>query len=478
MLDARVCLGRLTVLGTLALAAGCPEGKLYDDPCLDFDALDDALDEGFFSIEGDAISELEDFEATIQEYMWDYGIPNAGVAVVAGDDRLVLNRSYTNRCGGRDDGGTLNHGLISTTTTDSRFRIASVGKLITAATVVALTEEAGTSFALGDPVHNYVDMTALADSDGDSITDTAPPELNLITVRQLLKHQAGWSCTTDTDSCSAPRVGDATKMDHDIQDGYLRVGTPLSLPLSINEVIGYASGFPLAWDPGTDGDGDGDADSCYCNYGYLLLGEVIEDTTGDAYADVVEDKVFSKLGTHGFSQGRTEEAEQQSDEVHYFYRDMTVQDSVVNPFSIVSPPYGAFNLENRFANGGWIARASDVVAFGRAFMRGDIVNSPTSVISDGLSWASGFRSRTDATGHTGSLEGTHAILMCHGANDANTVLAGLCWSFLFNKSPPAKEEIILPDGTTEKVDPRNVMAEELANQVLDNLTSLGTDDYW
>ena len=477
MMDARVCLGRLTVLSALCLAAGCPPGKTTPDPCLSFDDLDDALDAGSFSIEGDAISELEDFETTIQEYMWDYGIPNAGVAVVAGDDRLVLNRSYTNECGGRDDGGTLNHGLISTTTTDSRFRIASVTKLLTATTLVALTEEAGASLTLGDPVYNYVGMTALADSDGDSITDTAPPELNLITLRHLLKHQGGWVCRSP--ECSgSPYVGDVGKMDFEIQDGYLRVGTPLSLPLSIDEVVGYASGLPLAWDPGTDADGDGRADSCYCNYGYLLLGNVIESYTGDDYVDVVEDKVFSKLEDHAFSGGRTEESERQTNEVRYFYKDMTTEPSVVNPFAVVSPPYGRFNLENRRSNGGWIARASDLVAFGRAFMRGDLVSSPTSVISDGLSWSSGFRSRTDATGHTGSMEGTHAILMCHGANDANTVLAGLCWSFLFNKSPPAGEEIILPDGTREAVDPRNVMAEELVNQVLDNLTSLGTDDYW
>jgi hypothetical protein len=68
------------------------------------------------------------------------------------------------------------------------------------------------------------------------------------------------------------------------------------------------------------------------------------------------------------------------------------------------------------------------------------------------------------------LEGTHAILLCYSLTDPDPVVAGGCWSVLFNKSPPRDDE--------HGIEPRDVLADVLA-EVPVGLTSLGSgEDYW
>jgi len=432
-----------------------------DEDCLDLvDAeVGAAIDAGLFIVNGEGIAELSTFEATVQQYMWAHGIPNAGLAFVGSDDRLVLTRSYDNVCGGEtNSAGMLAH-EPEISTPRSRFRLGSISKTITGTAIVAATESPGSTLSLGDPLMDWVTMEPAADFDGDGVVDTAPADLASIEVEHLLRHRAGWNCRTPEDP---DYVDNPSKDDLNVQAAYARVGADISLPIRVEDIIGYGSGLPMAYAPGTTKN--------YCGFSYMLLGEVLSAWSGMSAPDAVEDLVFSKLGDHSFVQGRTLRAEGHPDELRYHYHSDADATSVMAEGDLAPYPYGgAFNLENRLAGGGWVANAPDLVRYGRAFLKGDLVSDPMRVIDRNLGWGEDFR-RTGATGHTGSLEGTHAIFMCYSPTDSDTVIAGACWAVLFNKSPPRDD----PDGT----EPRDILADTLAALPV-GLSGLGTDeDYW
>jgi hypothetical protein len=158
------------------------------------------------------------------------------------------------------------------------------------------------------------------------------------------------------------------------------------------------------------------------------------------------------------------------DEVLYAHHSPSSADSVLVDGDSAPRPYGgAFNLENRLASGGWLSTASELVRFGRAFMKGALVDSPAAVMNDDRGWPDKFARREGSTGHTGSLEGSHTLLMCFGPDDPNPVIANACWAALFNKSPPRTETDPV---TEETIEPRHELAFLLANEILGTLTSL------
>jgi CubicO group peptidase (beta-lactamase class C family) len=382
----------------------------------DFSDVSAAIAAGAFAVAGERVEALHDFETAIQEYMWAERIPNAGVAFVAGDGRLVLRQSYTNHCGGeRDDSGALVH-AAEMGTPETRYRIGSISKVITATAIVAQSEASDSALSLDDRLIDFIAMEPAADVDEDGVIDTRDPRVEEITLDHLLRHRPGWNCRK---SSEPDDVDEPTKSDFAIQDAYARVGTALSLPISVNDIIGYGSGLPLATDPGTE--------KSYCGFSYTLLGEVLSLTTGRSVTDAVDDLVFSKLDENTFVQGHTLRSEAQPDEPWYHYHSDATAESVMVEGTLAAMPYGgAFNLENRLSAGGWLASGLDLVRLGWAFMRGDLVSDPAGLVDRNVGWAKDLRRREGATGHTGSLEGSHSILFCYAADDPVPAVAGAC----------------------------------------------------
>ena len=457
----------LVLMLALPLGVGCRSGLKGVDTGTgfvcdedDFADVSAAIAAGIFVVGGDRIEALDDFEAAIQEYMWAESIPNAGVAFVAMDGRLVLRQGYTNHCGGeRDDSGALVH-ASEMGTPETRYRVGSISKVITATAVVAQSEALDSALSLDDRLTDFIAMEPAADFDDDGVIDTQDPRVEEITLDHLLRHRPGWNCRKSTEP---EYVGEPAKSDLSIQDAFARVGTALSLPISVNDIIGYGSGLPLATDPGTQ--------KSYCGFSYTLLGEVLALTTGRSVTDAVDDLVFSKLDENTFIQGHTLRSEAQSDELWYHYHSDATAESVMVEGAMAAHPYGgAFNLENRLSAGGWLASAPDLVRLGWAFIRGELVSDPAGLVDRNVGWAKDFRRREGATGHTGSLEGSHSILFCYAADDPVPAVAGACWAVLFNKSPPRTDA----DG----VEPRDVLADTLAEIPL-GVVGLGDgEDYW
>lgn len=132
---------------------------------------------------------------------------------------------------------------------DTRFDLASVGKVFTAVAVLQLAEQGRLS--LDDPVGRHV--PALPRGLGERIT-----------IRQLLDHSSGL--------------------------GELGPGldSALSVARTVPQMVALLTDTTLAFAPGTR--------FAYSNRGYLLLGAVVEAASGRDYFAYLEEKVFAPAG--------------------------------------------------------------------------------------------------------------------------------------------------------------------------------------
>ncbi len=205
-------------------------------------------------------------------------------------------------------------------------------------------------------------------------------------------------------------------------------------------IISYMMGQPLDFDPG--------AKYAYSNFGYCLLGRVIEKVSGQSYGDYVASGILAPAGAAGMRLGRSLEAERAAGEVVYYdYPGAPLALSVFTAGSEDVPwPYGGFAIEPMDAHGGWLASAADLLRFllavdGRP-AKPDILQAATidlMVARPPLAewqgaaayYALGWQVRPtggDANWwHTGSLPGTSTI-MVRTANN-------MSWVALFNSRP-------------------------------------------
>jgi CubicO group peptidase (beta-lactamase class C family) len=261
------------------------------------------------------------FDSLIPPLMAKHGIPGGAVGVVK-DGRLVLVRGY----------GWADSAAHVPVEPDALFRLASISKPITSAAVLTLVEQ------------GKLDLDAKAFS---FLTDLQPPagaavdpRLATITVRQLLYHSGGWN-------------RDATFDPIDISKTIAQaVGAPE--PASTETVIRYMKGKPLQFDPGQAFN--------YSNFGYVILGRVIERVSGMSYGDFVRTQVLAPMGITHMRLGRTLLADRARGEVHYYEKAGLVP-SVFPGAGLVPWPYGFFHLEAWDASSAWIASAPDMMRF-------------------------------------------------------------------------------------------------------------------
>ncbi len=260
-------------------------------------------------------------DAFLTGFMQRWQIPTASLAV-ARDGRLAYAQAF----GFADLAKTRN------ATPRHSFRIASSSKPVTAVAVMQLVEQRRLS--LDD--HPFVMLAAL----GPPAGATMDARLHGITVRHLLEHSGGF---------------DSTKIDP--QFDLLRVaaaafGRPA--PASPADLVGYVMGQPLAFDPGTK--------YLYSNYGYNVLGRVIEHVTGLPYEAAVMQSTLRPAGAAHMALGRTKPADRLADEVEYWDDPTAPPGYSVWPDDPLPRPasYGSFSMEAIDAHGGWVARPVDL----------------------------------------------------------------------------------------------------------------------
>lgn len=165
----------------------------------------------------------------------------SGAILVAKDGIPILSEAA----------GYANRTLKTPNTVGTQFRVGSIDKMFTAVAILQMVE-AG-RLQLGDPVGRY-------------LTDYPNKELaRKVTIRQLLSHTGG--------------TGDIFGPEFQEHRTELR---------SIADYVQLYGSRPLAFEPGTRYE--------YSNYGFILLGAIIERVSGESYYTYVQKHIFDLAG--------------------------------------------------------------------------------------------------------------------------------------------------------------------------------------
>ena len=355
---------------------------------------------------------MDIFDKAIPGLMTKWNIPGGAVAL-SRNGKLLLAKGY----------GYADIENREQVQPDSLFRIASLSKPITAVAVLKLVEDGHLN--LDDRVFDILDQF---EPPGGIIAD---PRIREVTVRQLLQHSGGWDRERSFDPM--------------FRLGQIERELGVAKPVSCADVIRFMLIRPLDFDPGTD--------YRYSNFGYCILGRVIEAKTGHSYEAYVKNAVLNPVGITGMRIGGALLNERSEGEVRYYgYTGQSLADSVI-PGTPQRVPweYGGFSLQTMDSNGGWLASTMDLLRFVTALdesrepliLRSETVDTMTAR-PDIDRWrdspwhyAMGWLVRPvndDANWwHTGSLPGTRTLLV--------RIYPGMAWAVLFNSSPHDSEQM-------------------------------------
>ena len=161
----------------------------------------------------------------------------SGVVLIAKDFEPVFHKAY----------GYASKRYKAPNQLDTKFRLASVNKIITATAVLQLSEKG--KLSLDDKLHQYV--TGFKDSRTKDIT-----------IRHLLTHQSGWGAYGDNEYFLENRIQLRTVADY----------------------MKFIKEIPLDFTPGTQ--------QQYSNTGYNVLGAVIEAASGMDYYEYVQQNIY------------------------------------------------------------------------------------------------------------------------------------------------------------------------------------------
>jgi CubicO group peptidase (beta-lactamase class C family) len=298
-----------------------------------------------------------------------FGVPALSIAV-AFRGRLLYEDAFGMADGAAGDRATPIH----------RFRIASVSKPITASAVMDLVELGklkldarvfGRGGVLGD----------------DYKRGAYKPYVEDVTVDHLLTHTSGGWPNDGTDPMFHQPAMDRS------------------------ELIAWAlDALPPSSAPGTS--------YAYSNFGYCVLGRVIERVTGASYADHVGQRILSRCGARDMAIAGNTQAERLPAEVRYYGQ------GGENPYLM--------NVRRMDSHGGWVATARDLVAFVTHIdgltpniLRGDTISRMVTPSAANSGYARGWSvNRLNNWWHTGSLPGTQSILV--------RTASGFGWAALAN----------------------------------------------
>ncbi|MGV3541269.1 MAG: serine hydrolase domain-containing protein [Rufibacter sp.] len=315
--------------------------------------------------ETNAIAEIDN---EVSAFMGRHNVPGVQVAVTK-DGKLIYSKGY----------GLADKEASAIVDTTKLFRIASLSKPITAVAIMKLVE--GNKLALNDKVFgpNGILGTQYGTQPYQSgITD--------ITVKHLLQHTAGgW--TNDNSDPMFTNPG-----------------------LSAQELISWTlDNRGLNNAPGTA--------YAYSNFGYSILGRVIEKVSGKTYEEYVKTTILQPMGIKNMQIGGNTLNDRKTNEVKYYGQQGG------NPY--------AYQIGRMDAHGGWIASANDLARFlvhvdgfstKLDILTGQSTEIMTTPSAQRANYALGWMVNTAGNWwHSGALPGT-VTFMARLANGYNWVI--------------------------------------------------------
>ncbi|HUP93941.1 MAG TPA: serine hydrolase domain-containing protein [Burkholderiales bacterium] len=274
------------------------------------------------AISGIVVRELTALDTFMTTFVQEQRIPGAALAATK-DGRLVYARGF----------GTADRGRNEDVKPTALFRIGSVSKPLTAVAVLQLVERG--RIALDDKVWDTL-----------ALPEPADPRWKQITLLHLLQHTGGWDRRRNFDPMFAA--------------AHIAKTLDVALPLTVHDVVRYMLAQPLDFEPG--------ARHAYSNFGYCLLGRVIERVAGLAYERYVQQEVLAPLGIRRMRLGKTLITQRAPGEVVYYDDQQRFGPAIVGRVGERVPfPYGVWSMDLMDANGAWLGSAVDLVRFTSAF---------------------------------------------------------------------------------------------------------------
>ncbi len=177
------------------------------------------------------------------------------------------------------------------------------------------------------------------------------PRLEKITIHHLLCHTGGWARQSAKNPFETWTGFDPMFFPVKIAES---LGVPS--PASAADIVRFMVTRPLDFDPGSR--------YAYSNFGYCVLGRVIEKASGLSYGDFVRKELLSPIGIEDARLGRSLIGNRAPREVRYYPPGNKTSDSK-NVFGgpDVQWCYGGFELEAMDSHGGWLATPSDLARF-------------------------------------------------------------------------------------------------------------------
>jgi N-acyl-D-amino-acid deacylase len=269
---------------------------------------------------------FEDVDAAVQQVMSTYQVPGVSLAIVK-DGRLVLARGY---------------GLAETESNQpmqpgTLVRWNSVSKTVTAVAILKLVEQGRLN--LDAPAFEY-------------LSRIQPPggvwgdlRIRSITLRQLLEHAGGWDSTVSGEPITWP-----------LRDQIATAAGGAFLPTT-ESTVRYMITRRLDTDPG--------AHYAYSTLGYMILGLVIAEVTGQSYEQFMRANVFEPVGTMDMHVAGNLLEQRLPDEAHYYaWPGAGLIPSTLLPARPMTPlPYATLDYPNILAGGGWLGSVLHLAKF-------------------------------------------------------------------------------------------------------------------
>ena len=225
-------------------------------------------------VSGQSIPELQGFDDLLKGYLHQNpSIPGVSLAF-ARRGRLIYARGF----------GYADLDTRDSVEPTSRFRIASVSKTLTAAAIMLLVQRE--RLKLSDHAFPLLDLQM-------PFHEKSPLDsrLNSITIHHLLCHTAGWSRNLGRNPFET-----WTGFDPMFYPVQIAESLGVSSPASPTEIVRFMLTRPLDFDPGTR--------YWYSNFGYCVLGRIIEKVSGTSYEEFVRKELLSPLAIEGIVVGK------------------------------------------------------------------------------------------------------------------------------------------------------------------------------
>ncbi len=319
---------------------------------------------------------LESIDALMRRFVRDAGVSAGQLAVLRGGVR-ILSKVYA-------DAPPAGYRAV---TPQSLFRIASCSKVFTRAAVYSLSTRG--QLDMKQRVFPLLGITKPAVA-----SDHPDPHIDEITVQQLVDHAGGWNSRIPFRARNGDQI-DASHFDPAFQMRRIAQELGLAVPPTKAQVARFMYGKPLQYVPGTE-DFESTAGKTYSNFGYVLLGMVVEAVTGQPYVDYIRDGLDGKGAWSGVSVSPM--LSRKKNPLEVWYDEPALWPSALDPQSTAPVT---------LANGGtgYITDLIDSAA-------GLMTNAETLARFSSRHALRGFGGRAAGTEFDGSMAGAYSTILC------------------------------------------------------------------